>query len=212
MLKFIQEGGPFMWLLLAASVVSLAFIIERGVALRRLRVVPDGLLDALARFRSREDAAALDRACLEHKSPLGRLLQTGLQNLDRTRPDNAEVIQVRARREVAGLERGLVVLEVIVGAAPLMGLVGTLHGLITLFGDLGQAGLGDNAVLAKGIAIALNTTLTGLLVAIPTLIAWSYYTKRVETLAIDMESACSELLERSYPAPAGEPAAAAAAR
>lgn len=206
MLKFIQDGGPFMWLLLLASVVSLALIIERGLALRRKRVTPDGLLDALGRFRGRDDVTPLDRACLEFKSPLGRLLQTGLQNLDRSRADNAEVIQTRARREVAQLERGLVVLEVVVGAAPLLGLVGTLHGLITLFGDLGAAGLGDNAVLARGIAIALNTTLTGLLVAIPTLVAWSYYTKRVETLAIDLESACSELLERAYPATAGETA------
>jgi biopolymer transport protein ExbB len=205
MLQFIRDGGPFMWLLLAASVLALALVIERGVALRRGLVIPAGLLDALGRFGGRGDVAALDRACLEFKSPLGALFQHALQHLDRPRQDNAEALQTRARREVARLERGLVVLESIVGVAPLLGLVGTLHGLITLFGDLGTAGLGDNAVLAKGIAIALNTTLTGLLIAIPALVAWSYYTKKVESLAIEMESACAELLGRAYPVPVPAP-------
>ena len=93
---------------------------------------------------------------------------------------------------------GVVVLEVVVGIAPLLGLVGTIHGLITLFGDLGSTGLADNSVLARGIAIALNTTLMGLLIAIPSLVAWSYYTKKVETLAVEMETLCDEFLRRQY--------------
>src|SRR5678809_945591 len=86
---------------------------------------------------------------------------------------------------VINIERGLVILEIVVGIAPLMGLVGTLHGLISLFAGLGTAGVTDNAALAKGISIALNTTLMGLIVAIPSLVAWSYYNKKVETLAVD---------------------------
>ena len=90
------------------------------------------------------------------------------------------------------------ILEIIVGIAPLTGLVGTLHGLITLFASLGNAGVTDNAALAKGISIALNTTLMGLIVAIPSLIAWSYYSKKVDTLAIEMESLADQFVRCQY--------------
>lgn len=88
------------------------------------------------------------------------------------------MLQTRARREVASLERGLVVLEIVIGIAPLLGLVGTVYGLITLFGGLSAGGMGDYAVLAKGVSLALTTTLMGLLIAIPALVGWSYYSKK----------------------------------
>lgn len=89
-------------------------------------------------------------------------------------------------------------LEIVVGIAPLLGLVGTVFGLITLFGGLSSGGLGDYAVLAKGVGLALNATLMGLLIAIPALVGWSYYTKKVETLAVEMETLCDEFLRRNY--------------
>ena len=90
------------------------------------------------------------------------------------------------------------VLEIVTGIAPLLGLVGTINGLITLFGGLSHGGLGDNTAVAHGISIALNATLSGLLIAIPALIAWSYYTKKVETLAVEMETLCDGFLRRFY--------------
>src|SRR5436853_112681 len=94
------------------------------------------------------------------------------------------------------VERGLVVLEIIVGIAPLLGLVGTIYGLVILFGSMGQTV--DNAKFAQGISLALNATLLGLLIAIPTLAAWSYYNKKVETFAVEMESLCDEFLRKHY--------------
>jgi biopolymer transport protein ExbB len=92
-----------------------------------------------------------------------------------------------------------VVLEIVVGIAPLLGLVGTIYGMMTLFGDLGQSAAGaDNAVLAQGISLILNFTMMGLLIAIPSLIAWNYYTKKVEMLAVEMETVCSDFLRRQY--------------
>ena len=79
-----------------------------------------------------------------------------------------------------------------------MGLVGTIFGMMELFGTLGASGLGDNAGLAKGISVILKFTMTGLLIAIPSLIAWSYYSKKVEMLAVEMETVCSEFLRRQY--------------
>ncbi|MCI0534159.1 MAG: MotA/TolQ/ExbB proton channel family protein [Verrucomicrobiales bacterium] len=198
MWEFLKAGGPFMILLVLTSVVGLAFIIERGLALRWGRVIPPKLEFALENCRTREDLLRLVKLCAEPPSPLGRLIIVTHDHLPSPREENVDAIQTRARHEVLQLERGLVVLEVVVGIAPLLGLVGTIHGLITLFGDLGAAGLADNAVLAKGIAIALNTTLMGLLIAIPSLVAWSYYTKKVETLAVEMETLCDEFLRRQY--------------
>lgn len=199
MLQLLREGDPFIWLLIATSVVALAMMIERGVALRWSGIIPPALLDALERFTQGGAPGDLERAALQHDSALGRLLRLGLDNAQRPREETRDAIETRARREVSRLERGIVVLEIIVGIAPLLGLVGTIHGLITLFGDMGKLGTAESSVFARGIAIALNATLLGLLVAIPSLIAWSYFSRKIETLAIEMESACSELVEHLYP-------------
>ncbi len=204
MIEFIESGGPFMWLLLAASVLSLTVAIERAVALRWRRVIPDGVEAAVSAFRGDEGLPTLKRVCREIRSPASRLVLLVLERSHWPRAETVDALQTRARKEVAGLERGLVIIEVIVGAAPLLGLVGTLHGLITLFGNFGEASLGNSAALAKGISIALNTTLTGLLIAIPSLIVWSYFTKKVETLTIEMEALADTLLQRLYAPPVQE--------
>jgi len=187
-----------MFLLVLTSIVGLAFMVERGLALRRRKVVPPSVEEALEKTNTDEDVQALRVLCQQQRSTLGRLVLLAIEHLPWPKADNVDSVQTRARNEIVQLERGLVVLEVVVGIAPLLGLVGTLHGLITLFGDLGRLGLADNSVLAKGIAIALNTTLTGLLIAIPTLVAWSYYTKKVESLAVEMETLLDEFLRRQY--------------
>ena len=198
MWEFLQAGGPFMWVLLATSVVALAFIIERGIALRRSRLVPASLEQAIDRCHGREDLTTLQMACQQHPSTLARLVMTAVEHLSGPKADNADAVQTRARNEVQTLERGLVVLEIVVGIAPLLGLIGTIHGLVILFGDLGRQGVTDNAAFARGISIALNTTLMGLLVAVPTLVAWSYYTKKVESSAVEMETIMSDFLRRLY--------------
>jgi biopolymer transport protein ExbB len=190
---------PFVYaLLILTSIVGLTFIVERGLALRRKRVVPPSVEAAVDSCQTPEDVAMLKRVCEQHPSPMSRLLLTGAEHLHWAKADNVDAIQTRARHEVVKLERGLVVLEIIVGIAPLLGLVGTIVGMMTLFGDLGQQGLNDAAKLAKGIALILNATLMGLLIAIPSLIFWSYYTKKVETLAVEMETLCDGFVRRQY--------------
>ncbi|HAV63617.1 MAG TPA: biopolymer transporter ExbB, partial [Verrucomicrobiales bacterium] len=129
---------------------------------------------------------------------LSRLLVVAIEHLDWPREETMDALQTRARHEIVKLERGLVVLEIIVGIGPLMGLVGTIIGMITLFGSLSEAGLGDSSVFAKGIALALNATLMGLLVSIPSLVAWSYYNRKVERMAVEMASLCDEFLRRQH--------------
>jgi biopolymer transport protein ExbB len=196
MFEFLRAGGPVMFILLAASIVAVTIIVERGLALRWVKIIPPEIEDAIE--RSAKDARAIARTAEAHPSPVSRLLLTANEHLEWPKQENVDSVETRARHEVMKLERGLVVLEIVVGIAPLTGLVGTLHGLITLFASLGSMGVTDNAALAKGISIALNTTLMGLVVAIPALIAWSYYNKRVETLAIEMESICDQFLRAQY--------------
>ena len=185
-------------LLTLTSVVGLAFIVERGWALRWRKVVPPEIEGAVQSCQARADVPMLKRVCEQHDSPIARLLLLAIAHLDQSKADATDALQARARHEMVRLERGLVVLEIIVGIAPLLGLVGTIGGMMTLFGDIGVSGLNDASRLAKGIAIILNATLMGLLIAIPSLIFWSYYSKKVETIAVEMETLCGEFFRRQY--------------
>lgn len=185
-------------LLALTSVITLTFIGERAWALRWNNVVPPKVEEAVDECRKPADVEKLRRACERAPSALSRLLLAAADQLQWPKADAEDAVQTRARHEIVRLERGLVVLEVVVGIAPLMGLVGTIYGMMTLFSGLGQSGLNDNAALAKGIAVILNSTLMGLLIAIPALVAWSYFTKKVETLAVELETLCSEFLRRQY--------------
>jgi biopolymer transport protein ExbB len=181
------------------SIISLTFIIERGVCLRGSRITPEQVEGAIQAIKHPGDTAALKAACQYYPSTLSRLTQFVLEHREWSRQDLVDALQIRARHEIARLERGLVFLEIATGIAPLLGLTGTVYGMIALFGDIGQAGLGDNSAFARGIAIALKATLVGLLVAIPSLVAWSYYTKRVDHFTVELEITCDELVRKLYP-------------
>jgi biopolymer transport protein ExbB len=185
-------------LLILTSVVGLAFIVERGLALRWKKVVPPEIETAVETCQSREDVAKLRRVCERNNSPLGRLLLLAAGRLDWPKEENVDALQTRARHEIVKLERGLVVLEIIVGIAPLLGLVGTIIGMMSTFENVGQSGLSDASKLAAGIALILKATLIGLLIAIPALVSWSYYSKKVEMLAVEMETLCDEFVRRQY--------------
>lgn len=191
-------------ILFLTSIVGLTFIIERGLALRWSKVLPPPILSAVETCQTPGDVPALRRVCQDNDSPLGRLLLLASDHLGWPKDENVDALQTRARTEITGLERGLVVLEIIVGIAPLLGLVGTIAGMMDMFRDIGQSGLPEASGLAKGIALILNATLMGLLIAIPSLVFWSYYSKKVETIAVEMESICDEFVRRQYreePAP-----------
>ena len=185
-------------LLILTSTVGLAFIIERGLALRWSKVLPPSIEAAVESCQTAEDVPMLRRVCQQHNSPMGRLLLVAADHLDWPKSESIDAVQTRARHEITRLERGLVVLEIIIGIAPLLGLVGTILGMMSVFGDVGRAGLNDAAKLAQGISLILRATLFGLMIAIPALIFWSYYTKKVETLAVEMESVCDEFIRRQH--------------
>lgn len=183
------------------SVVGLGVIVWRAWALRWNKVVPPQIVEALAECRTAKDVPVLQGACKAQPSSLGRLLLLAANHLDWPKAENVGTLETAARREIVRLERGLVVLEIIVGIAPLLGLVGTIVGMINVFGDLGQTGLNnmnDAARLAQGISYILWATLFGLLISIPSLIAWGYFTKKVEVIAVEMETLCDEFVRKQY--------------
>lgn len=188
----------FIIALVITSIVAVAFIVERGIALRWVKVIPPNVVYAVQSYRAENQLTQLRTVCESNPSTLSRLLLFASEHLDWPKEETVDVLETRARHEVTKLERGLVVLEIIVGIAPLLGLVGTIYGLITLFGSMDAGGMQDNSKFAQGISLALNATLIGLLVAIPALISWSYYSKKVDTLAVEMESLCDEFLRKHY--------------
>jgi biopolymer transport protein ExbB len=188
----------FLGLLLLTSIVGVAFIIERGFALQRSKVVPSAVTAALQACHGPADLPTLLRVCQQTPSSLSRLILVGANHLEWPKAENTEAVQTYARQEVVNLQRGLVVLEITVGIAPLLGLVGTVFGMMMLFGNLGQSEVINSGDLAKGIGMVLTSTLLGLLIAIPALIAWNYYNTKVESMAVEMESLCTEFLRRQY--------------
>jgi biopolymer transport protein ExbB len=186
------------WLLALTSVAGLAVILWRAWMLRWSAVAPPSIVESLTACRSAADVAGLRAACEKRPSPLGRLLLFAANHLDWPKAENASSLETAARREVVRLERGLVVLEIIIGIAPLLGLVGTIIGMMTVFNDIGDTGLNNASKLAHGISVILKTTLFGLLIAIPALVAWGYFSKKVEVLTVEMETMCDEFIRRQY--------------
>ncbi len=183
------------------SVAGLTVVIWRSLTLRWEKVVPPSVAGVIASYRTGDDLKKVRQVCDANASPLSRLLLTAADHSEWPKADNEDAVETAARHEIVKLERGLVVLEIIVGIAPLLGLVGTIFGMMTVFGDIGQTGLtnaNDASKLAQGISLILRATLIGLLISIPSLVAWSYFSKKVEVLAVEMETLCSEFIRRQY--------------
>ena len=184
--------------LVVISITTVTFIVERGMALQMKKVVPQPIIDAVLSYNSGRDLQMLKSVCAQNASPLAKLVLFSADHLDMPKGENTALVETRARYEISKLERGLVVLEIIIGIAPLMGLVGTIFGLISLFGAMDTGTAANSAKFANGISIALYATLMGLLIAIPALVSWSYYSRKVESFAVRMEAICDEFLRKHY--------------
>lgn len=195
-IKFFLDGGIFMLFLLICSVISVTVMIWRGMALRREEVVPTELRHAVEAGNHAENRVM--ELVKGNDSALARILSVVLRHLRWPKAENMEAVQVRARAEMVKLEKGMVVLDVMVGVTPLLGLLGTVAGLVTIFSGLGAEGTADPHIIAGGIAEALNTTIMGLAIAMPSLIAHSYFTKKIEEMAIDMETLVADFMTTCY--------------
>ncbi|WP_374483272.1 MotA/TolQ/ExbB proton channel family protein [Zoogloea sp.] len=194
MFAILQAAGWPIWPLLFASIVAVALIIERLITLRRSKILPDGLVDkVVAEMRqSGVTSEMLNRVALS--SPLGRVLAAGLRNVRSPREVMKESIEETGRAVTHDLERFLTTLGTIASISPLMGLFGTVVGMIEIFGS--QAPGGSNPQqLAHGISIALYNTGFGLVIAIPSMIFWRHFRATVDGLVIEMEQQAIRLVE-----------------
>ena len=182
----IAAGWPI-WFLLAASIIALALIIERSIVLRRAKIIPANLLDeVIGLYRARKVTPEVVSR-LEHNSPLGRILAAGLRNESASREVMKEAIEEAGRAVAHELERFLNHLGTIATAAPLLGLFGTVIGMIEIFGAQAPTGGTNPQQLAHGISVSLYNTAFGLVVAIPSLIFYRHFRGKVDGLVVEME-------------------------
>jgi len=190
----IKAAGWPIWPLLVASIIAVALIIERFVMLRRQKIEPAGLLEkVLAAYRSQGVSQEM-LASLAQDSPLGRVLAAGLRNVKSSRVAMKEAIEEAGQGVTHDLERNLTTLGTIATISPLMGLFGTVVGMIEIFGSQGPTG-GSPQQLAHGISVALYNTGFGLVIAIPAMIFFRHFRATVETFVIEMEQQASKLVD-----------------
>jgi biopolymer transport protein ExbB len=193
-LAIVQAAGWPIWPLLLASIIAVALITERFLSLRRSKIVPAGLLQqTVADFRRHGPSAEITER-LEAHSPLGRIFAAGLRNVKSSRDTMKEAIEEAGRAVAHDLECYLTTLGTIASISPLMGLFGTVVGMIELFGAQGPTGANPQQ-LAHGISVALYNTGFGLVIAIPSLIAYRHFRAQVDSLIVDMEQQAIKLVE-----------------
>ncbi|MGQ9660162.1 MAG: MotA/TolQ/ExbB proton channel family protein [Thermochromatium sp.] len=195
MLELMYAGGWLMVPILACSVLATAIILERSWALRRSRLMPEHLVEQIWRLHQERRLDAATIAHIRNGSPLGRILAAGLVNRHHSHEVMKEAINDAGRQVVAQLERFLNTLGTIAAIAPLLGLLGTVLGMIDVFGVIMEAGVGNAGMLAGGISKALITTAAGLSVAIPALTFHRFFDSKVERIALDMEEQALRLVE-----------------
>jgi biopolymer transport protein ExbB len=192
----LDAGGPVMYILLGFSIVALAFIIERAIALIRAKINVNEFLNkirkALLVNRSIRDAVKI---CEQYRGPVASIMKAGLLKYGQPKEDIEKTIENAALYEMGRLERGLIVLATVANVAPLLGFLGTVTGMIKSFDALAAAGLTNPALVAVGIKEALYTTAFGLFIAVPVQLCYNYFMSRINRFVRDIETATNMLLE-----------------
>ena len=195
MLEDFQAGGPVMYPILLCSIIALAVWLERQWSLRKARIVPYGFcveLLALLRGHRWDDALV---ACRKRPAAIARVVEAAIEARRHGRARLSERVEEAGRREAAEMERFVPVLSIVATVAPLLGLLGTVGGIILTFREIGAGGMGNMNQVGAGIAVALNTTFFGLVVAIPAVIMEKQLLTRVDRLTLDLEEVASEAVD-----------------
>lgn len=198
MWEFMQKGGPIMWPILLCSVIAFAIVIERLIQLRRAQIDTKSFMGQISKSLKRNKIMEALEVCGKAQGPIANILKAGILKHDRPRQEIREAIEDASVHEVPRLERNLPVLATVAHVAPLLGLLGTVTGMVAAFqviqsksSSVAPVNPGD---LAGGIWEALLTTVFGLCVAIPTFVAYNYLVSRVDGFVLDMERSATDLL------------------
>lgn len=195
MFEMVKAGGWLMLPIIICSIVSLAVVVERFWTLNRKRVAPKHMVAQIYHLYKKEQLDNNAINTLRDSSALGRILAAGVVNMQQPRHVMKEAIEETGRHVVHELERFISTLGTIAAISPLLGLLGTVVGMIKVFTEITSQGVGNPGVLAGGISEALITTAAGLSVAIPTLIAYRYFRRLIDDLVITMEQEAFRLVE-----------------
>ncbi len=195
MFELIRAGGFLMWPILACSIISMAIIAERFWSLRETKIAPTNLVANVWQWHKSDQLDAERIQALRTNSPLGMILAAGLLNRKHSREIMKESIEEVGRLVAHGLERFLNTLGTISSITPLLGLLGTVIGMIKVFTVITSQGIGDPSILSEGISEALLTTAAGLSVAIPSLMFYRYFRGKVDDLVVTMEQEALKMVE-----------------
>ena len=195
MFELIRAGGFIMWPILACSIISMAIIAERFWSLRQTKIAPTNLVASVWQWHKSDQLDAKRIQALRTNSPLGMILAAGLLNRKHSREIMKESIEEVGRVVAHGLERFLNTLGTISSITPLLGLLGTVIGMIKVFTVITSQGIGDPSILSEGISEALLTTAAGLSVAIPSLMFYRYFRGKVDDLVVTMEQEALKMVE-----------------
>ena len=193
---FLTDGGIMMIPLLFSSILAVAIILERAFQLRRKKIISPNLLSMIDSIKESKDIDMARSVCNQTNSTLTNIMKVCLDNHKLDREELKELMEEQGRQEVRILERGLGALETIASASPLMGLLGTVIGMIKVFNVISKVGVGQASALSGGISEALITTVVGLSIGIPTLIAYNYFTNKAEDLVLDVEKYSGFLIQK----------------
>jgi biopolymer transport protein ExbB len=196
MLELFHRAGIMMYPLTLASLIAVAFIIERSISLRKRKILIPEIISVVSNFSSVKDIDLARTICSRYDGPLSNVIKLGLENYNLPKIEIKEILEDQGRQEIRKLERGLGVLETIAAIAPLMGLLGTVLGMVEVFEVIKDQGIGQTAALSGGISQALLTTVTGLFIGIPVLIAYNYFTSKSENLILDIEKYTNDLVQK----------------
>jgi len=191
-----NQGGIFMWPLLVFSLLTVTFIVERWLALRKAKInVNDFLSKVRKALLVNRDVRAAIKVCEEFKGPVASVIKAGLLRYGHPKEDIEKSIESAAIFESGRLERGLMVLSSSANVSPMLGFLGTVAGMIKSFSTLAQAGLSNPGAVAAGISEALITTAAGLMIAIPAQLGYNYFMSRINKFMRDIETASNMLME-----------------
>jgi biopolymer transport protein ExbB len=195
MLAIIEAAGWPIWLIIAASIATVTIIIERLLTLRKSLVLPQGTLVKVVQEYRSLGVTADSLTKLSASSPLGRVLAAGLKNVKSSREIMKESIEESGSAVAHDLNRYLSTLGTLAAVTPLLGLFGTVIGMIEIFGSQSPTGAGNPAALAHGISIALYNTAFGIIVAVPALMFYRYFASKVDDFIVEMEQQAIKLVE-----------------
>ncbi len=190
------KGGLIMIPLGILSILGVAVVIEKSLRLRYSHVIPGEIVNCIESIREPADIPMAIKLCERYSNPFGAVARAGLEAHGGSVEEIRMLMEDTGRREVKSLERYLVVLETVAAASPLLGLLGTVLGMIKVFSVISIEGVGQAGLLSGGIAEALITTAFGLSIGIPALIAYNFFDSRVDALVLKIDGYAHDLLKR----------------